>query len=134
MASTPVGEGASLARPCNKMVFKQRNIQFCKDVIRTRGILQIRKLHSSTKLVNSFTPVLQRYFSSISIRHQFIMCNGHSTRTTQGGAIAILKPIPASSKPALSELTLRLSEGPSSETTLAHVDGSHLSPSHIIIQ
>ncbi|KAH9822877.1 hypothetical protein Tdes44962_MAKER00705 [Teratosphaeria destructans] len=52
------------------------------------------------------------------------MCNGQSSRTSQGGTIAILKPIPRVEwTPLKRDLALRIAEDASTGRTNASIDG-----------
>ena len=52
------------------------------------------------------------------------MCNGHSTRTSVGGIIAILKPRSTTVRPTLErELSFRLIEDEVTGATTAAIDG-----------
>jgi hypothetical protein len=65
------------------------------------------------------------------------MCNGKSSRTSQGGTIVVLQSTLPSPRPQLKrELSLRLSADVDNGQTIATFDGleSHLGGSHFVIQ
>lgn len=65
------------------------------------------------------------------------MCNGTSSRTSQGGSIAVLQPKPSSQRPQLHrELSLRLAADAINGHTTATFEGLEASPlgSYFVIQ
>lgn len=65
------------------------------------------------------------------------MCNGHSTRLSRGGTIAILKPIHTTERPKIKrEPSFRLVEDSETGATMASLDEVDLNglESEVIIQ
>ena len=81
-------------------------------------------------------PASEKYLHKTT-SERFNMCNGTSSRTSQGGTIVILQTKLPSRRPQLKrELSLKLSADIDNGQTIATFDGleSHLGGSHFVIQ